>query len=158
MTQMWYPSNDYFTGTGTLTGAYNFSERAIALGNMSLEKRLRVARTGAIRLHPEFADDAIVPNDLGLSIAWQQVPYQYGGWAEWDPDSNEDREAYQRLLAPDGNGSFYIVGDQVSTLPGWQEGAMMSAEHVVEQIAGMRPKTVREVLRAPNTKAITQGT
>jgi monoamine oxidase len=36
------------------------------------------------------------------------------------------------LLAPDRR--FFVTGDQVSQLPGWQEGAMMSAQHVVEQI------------------------
>jgi monoamine oxidase len=49
------------------------------------------------------------------------------------------------------------VGDQVSTLPGWQEGAMMSAEHVVEQIGGIRPLTVPQIKRAPHTRRLVQG-
>lgn len=155
ITQMWYPSYDYFTEKGTMTGAYNFEERAIELGKMSLEQRLMVAREGAIKLHPEFSDNGIVPQHLGLSIAWQNVPFQLGGWADWKSDDVEDGKAYTRLLAPDGR--FYVVGDQVSPLPGWQEGAMMSAEHIIEQIAGMRPLTMPEILRAPDSRRMTQG-
>lgn len=97
----------------------------------------------------------IVPLELGISIAWHNVPFQRGGWAEWSPTSAEDREAYARLLAPDGR--FYVVGDQVSTLPGWQEGAMMSAHHVAEQIGGVRPRTVPKIRRAPHTRRLIHG-
>jgi hypothetical protein len=34
---------------------------------------------------------------------------------------------------------------------------MMSAEHVVEQIGGIRPLTVPDVKRAPNTKRLVMG-
>ncbi len=155
ITQMWYPSNDYFTKTGTLTGAYNYEKRAVELGAMKLDKRLETARTQGALLHPEFKDRKIVPEELGLSIAWHNVPFQHGGWASWDSSSEKDRDAYARLLAPDRR--FHVVGDQVSTLPGWQEGAMMSAEHVVEQIARLRPLTVPEILRAPDTRRLVMG-
>jgi monoamine oxidase len=76
ITQMWYPSSNYFTKKGTLTGAYNFDNDAVQLSKMSLKERLAVGREGAIRLHPEFSDDRIVPQELSLSIAWQNVPFQ----------------------------------------------------------------------------------
>lgn len=153
VTQMWYPSNDYFTDNGTLTGLYNFRENAVEFGNLSLAQRLKVARQGALRLHPEFADEATVPQTLGLSIAWQNVPYQLGGWADWQADQQEE---YARLLSPD-QGRFFIVGDQVSSLPGWQEGAMMSAEHVLLQIAGLRSLEVKEVPTVPDVKRMVEG-
>jgi serine/threonine protein kinase len=74
----------------------------------------------------------LVPSDKAISIAWQNIPNEGGGWANWDPNSKEDAKAYARLLAP-GSPFLRVVGDQVSQLPGWQEGAMMSAQHVVEQ-------------------------
>ncbi len=154
ITQMWYPSYDYFSAKGTLTGTYNYDANAIRLGEMSLEARLKVARQGALKLHPEFDEPGLVPMDLGLSIAWQNVPFQEGGWARWE-DDEDDRKAYAELLSPDGR--FFVVGDQVSPLPGWQEGAMMSAEHVVEQIAGIRPLEVPDILRAPDTRRLVQG-
>ncbi|MBV9959982.1 MAG: FAD-dependent oxidoreductase, partial [Acidobacteria bacterium] len=159
ITQIWYPSNDYFSGNGTLTGAYNYDQDAINLGKMSLRERLEAARKSAYKLHPEFMNNEIVPIDLGLSIAWHNVPFQRGGWADWDGSDPADQEAYSQLLEPDGH--FYVVGDQVSPLPGWQEGAMMSAEYVVEQIAATilrRIKPVRPAIRrAPNTREIVQG-
>jgi monoamine oxidase len=155
ITQMWYPSYDYFTKNGTLTGVYNYDDNAKAFGKMSLDERIITARRGAVKLHPEFADTRLVPSDKAISIAWQNIPSEGGGWADWKPGSEADAKAYSRLLAPDRR--FYVVGDQVSQLPGWQEGAMMSAQHVVEQIGGRRLKTVPKVLHAPNTRRLIQG-
>ena len=144
--QIWYPSTQYFTQKGTLTGAYLQDweapdrKNASVFGRMSLADRLTLARAGGAQLHDEFNDNSIVPIELGLSIAWQNVPYQLGAWPSGvDGDTNDDRD-YQRLLLPDGR--FYVVGDQASTLPGWQEGAIMSAEHVVELISGLKPHIV----------------
>ncbi|HUK89644.1 MAG TPA: FAD-dependent oxidoreductase [Blastocatellia bacterium] len=155
ITQMWYPSNDYFSQTGTLTGAYNYGADALSLGDMGLDQRLVTARNGAIRLHKEFADPGLVPQDKGLSIAWQHIPFQKGGWAEWSDSDPADNEAYSRLLRPDGH--FHVVGDQVSTLPGWQEGAIMSAEHVVSQIGQLLKAAPIEVVHAPNTRRLVEG-
>ena len=155
ITQMWYPSYDYFTKNGTLTGVYNYDQDAIAFGKMSLEDRIKTARQGAIKFHSEFADTRLVPSDKAISIAWQNIPNEGGGWANWSPDSEEDAKAYSRLLAPDRR--FFVAGDQVSQLPGWQEGAMMSAQHVVEQIGGRRLLTVPQIRRAPNTRRLTRG-
>ncbi len=156
ITQVWYPSNNYFAEKGVLTGAYNFGQRATDFGRMGLMERLLVAKNGIRKLQPEFGDESIVPTDLGLSIAWQNVPYQRGGWADWNPSSAADNAAYERLLQPDGSGRFYVVGDQVSSLPGWQEGAMMSAEHVVESITGYTPrKPIPPVIQAPDSRRIT---
>lgn len=75
-------------------------------------------------------------------------------WASWGNDQHDDKD-YERLLAPDKR--FYIVGDQASTLPGWQEGAMMSAEHVVELIGGVKEAVAPKGIKAPNTFKILQG-
>src|SRR5688572_12282872 len=155
ITQMWYPSYDYFTKNGTLTGVYNYDNDAIAFGNMSLEDRIKMARRGAIKFHPEFADTRLVPSDKAISIAWQNIPNEGGGWANWDPHSDDHAKAYKRLLTPDRR--FYVTGDQVSQLPGWQEGAMMSAQHVIEQIGGRRKLMVPQDLRAPNTRRLIHG-
>src|SRR5215213_2451278 len=155
ITQMWYPSYDYFTKNGTLTGAYNYDQDAIRFGNMKPADRIVEARKGAIKLHPEFADTRMVPSDKAISIAWQNIPNQGGGWASWTPDDEGHSKAYTRLLAPDR--CFYVTGDQVSQLPGWQEGAMMSAQHVIEQIVRPRLRAVPSLRRAPNTRRLVQG-
>ena len=155
ITQMWYPSYDYFTKNGTLTGLYNYDQDAIAFGNMSLEDRIKLARKGAVKFHPEFADERLVPSDKAISIAWQNIQNEGGGWANWDPDSDDHSKAYRRLLTPDRR--FYVVGDQVSQLPGWQEGAMESALNVIDQIGSRRKLMVPQDLRAPNTRRLIHG-
>lgn len=127
ITQMWYPSNGYFGERGVLTGCYNYDDTARRFGRLDLQTRLDVAYDGAQRLHPGFAQ--WVPKELGLSVAWQNVPHIGGGWADWQA---HQVEPYRRLLRPDGR--FWVVGDQVSHLPGWQEGAMASAHHVIRQL------------------------
>lgn len=156
ITQMWYPSYDYFTKNGTLTGVYNYDEDAKAFGRMSLPDRIRFARSGAVKFHPEFADERIVPSDKAISIAWQNIPSEGGGWASWNSNSTADAKAYDRLLRPERR--FYVIGDQVSPLPGWQEGAIMSAQHVMEQIVrGPKMLKIPAVRRAPNTRRLVQG-
>ena len=46
ITQMRYPSADYFATKGVLTDAYNFSRTAREFGNLSLSRRLEVALEG----------------------------------------------------------------------------------------------------------------
>ncbi len=159
--QIWYPSNDFFGQKGTLTGAYihdgvcpDDPKHATEFGKLSLKKRLAVAKEGGARLHREFEDNTMVPSELGLSVAWQNVPYQLGAWPSWGAHQHDDAD-YRRLLLPDRR--FFVVGDQASTLPGWQEGAMMSAEHVVELISGLKPLEIPEDVTAPNTLKVTQG-
>ena len=149
ITQMWYPSADFFTQKGVLTGTYNYDSKtkktAKEFGELSFEDRLRVAREGAERLHPDFAK--YVPMELGLSIAWQMVPFQEGGWSDWDWTQEDQQKAYDTLLEPDKR--FYVVGDQVSYLPGWQEGAVLSAHHVIDQIATGKKKLPQLRTAAP---------
>ncbi len=42
-----------------------------------------------------------------------------------------------------------VVGDQVSPLPGWQEGAIMSSLHVVAMVADKRLRAVASDVRRP---------
>ncbi len=152
--QIWYPSNGYFGKKGTLTGAYMHDENAARFGKLPVKERLAQAKKGAAKLHKEFLNDRIVPTDKGITIAWQYVEHQEGAWPSW-VGNQHDQQDYQRILLPDRR--FYIVGDQASTLPGWQEGAMMSAEHVFDLIRGEKEAVVPEAVMAPNTKRVVQG-
>ncbi len=159
ITQFWYPSAAWFSAKGVLTGAYNYGETARKFAALPLEQRLMLATQGAERLHPDFVH--YVKTELGLSIAWQQVPHQMGGWADWDWSKAEQAAAYNRLLAPDRH--FFACGDQVSYLSGWQEGAVLSAQNVVRQITSvpapvvlMTPKTAPR--RPPRTSRIVGAT
>ena len=131
--EIWYPSHGYFGKSGALVGAYVSGNDATEFGKMSCEQRLTVARSIGSKFHPEFADERIVPSKLGVSIAWHNIPSQLGGFPGFGQDRTEGRKAYLRLLQPDGR--FYVIGDQISPLSAWQEGALMSMEHAVKQIA-----------------------
>jgi monoamine oxidase len=160
ITQIWYPSNDYFSPTdrGTLTGAYCSYEKAVRLGARTFPERLRVARAAATKLHSEFASDAVVPERQGISIAWQKVQYQLGAWADWTPGNPAHKDWYATLIYPQGQDNFFVLGDQVSSLPGWQEGALMSAEWVVHDwIVGGRRAVGRSVQQVPDARELTTG-
>ncbi len=160
ITQIWYPSNDYFSETGTLTGAYNFGETAERFGNLGLEERLDLAMAGGELMHPgQFRQN--VPIELGLSIAWQQVPHQLGGWADWDRVAEMHgeqgaSEIYGTLL--DGDGRFQGCGDQLSYLSGWQEGAILSAHFATQHLVGVTEAAVPEIRSVPRTRRLTGET
>jgi len=137
--EIWYPSHGFFQKSGALVGAYMAGNDATQFGKMSCAERLSVARSIAGKLHPEFLDERIVPPQLGLSIAWHNVPSQLGGFPGLGQDRTEARKAYLRMLQPDGR--FYVIGDQVSPLTAWQEGALMSVEHVLKQLSAQPAKT-----------------
>jgi Monoamine oxidase len=152
ITQMWYPSWNYFGKRGgILTGAYNYDDDATYMASLGLKQRLELALKGGKRLHPDFADHVDI--NLGLSIAWQDVPYQLGGWAD---DWTCDEPAYRRLLKPERQ--FWVAGDQVSSLSGWQEGAVRSALHVIGGIAGLAvDKSMIEAVQMPMSKKKAPG-
>lgn len=156
ITQMWYPSADYFApGPAILTGAYNYDPVATDFGGKPLAERLEIGLQGGERLHPEFRK-YVLPK-YGLSIAWQEVPHIGGGWAEWKRDDDRHKTAYARLLLRDGN--FIVCGDQVSYLPGWMEGAVLSAYHCVDQLTGRAKVRSLEALpadlQAPDSATVT---
>ncbi|WP_196892737.1 flavin monoamine oxidase family protein [Aureivirga marina] len=148
--QIWYPSHDFYADKGILVGAYTGDKDK--LGELSPDERCSISKQSVSKFHPEILDNEIVPLHKGITISWQHVPYIEGSWPLWNHHDIIDAthtNAYRRLLMPDRR--FYIMGDQVSTIPGWQEGAMMSAEHVVMLINDMKPKEVPEDVTAPTT-------
>jgi monoamine oxidase len=63
--------------------------------------------------------------------AWSKIPFNRGAWAEWTRDGRQ--QAYALLLEPDG--PFYFAGEHMSWIPGWQEGAVLSAHEAIVEIA-----------------------
>lgn len=156
ITQIWYPSNAYHDRKGILTGCYNFSENAAKSGSLSVDKRLDQARAGAALFSKEFAAGL----ERGVAIAWQNMAHIKGGWAQWTYVKNSVHH-YNHIIQGTGvdgakNPSFFIVGDQVSSLPGWQEGALASALNAISRLA--RPDRLLPFLSAlPDTKLMVEG-
>jgi len=129
ISQMWYPSFDFFSDTGVLTGAYNHGAEARAFGDLTHHERIDVALEGGERLHPGFSD--WVYKERGLSIAWHKMPHIEGGWSEYTHETNPD--IFRR--ADIGEGNLILAGDFLSQMPGWKEGALLSAQRAVQRVA-----------------------
>merc|ERR1712137_1463174 len=99
--------------------------------------------------------------DCGVSVAWHKVPYIKGGWAQWDAVGGEDSVTHFNQIrqgsSVNGNRSsprFFILGDQISSLPGWQEGAIASAWGALKRPQG---EIVPEVSQVPSSLALVEG-
>lgn len=156
ITQIWYPSYGYHDKMGVLTGCYNFGGNASHCGQLQVEERLAEARAGAERFGKAFANGL----KHGVAIAWQNMRYIKGGWAQWTFVDNSVQH-YNTIIQGTGvDGadapSFFVVGDQVSSLPGWQEGAIASALNALSRLA--RPDLKLPHLAVlPDTRLMVEG-
>ena len=128
ITQIWYPSEGFQSAKGVVLAAYCWNDEVSARWEgLSPTERLEKAVVEGERIHPEYRAET----ENGISIAWAKVPNLEGctfAWADDDVDRFCDR-------VRDGDGRVYFAGDQVSHLPGWQEGAMQSALRAVSAIS-----------------------
>ncbi|MCY4397347.1 MAG: FAD-dependent oxidoreductase, partial [Rhodospirillaceae bacterium] len=123
ITQVWYPCNGYQRPKGVLVGAYIWSRKpGLRYTAMPAPERLKAALAEGEALHPGYAGEM----DCGVSRAWLNVPFQKGGWPRRNPD------AASVLRRSDG--PFHFAGDQVTALPGWQEGAVLAAHAAAQAI------------------------
>ncbi len=131
ISQIWYPSEDFTAHTGVLTGAYNRGGGAVKFAAYNQQNRLDTAINGLGRLHPGNEDDIYF--DRGMSIAWQYMPNQVGGWAS--DTSSTNPEVYQQITTFSLDLPFFCAGDTWSYWPGWQEGSVSSAYCAIAAIA-----------------------
>ncbi|MBO0661765.1 FAD-dependent oxidoreductase [Jiella sp. MQZ9-1] len=127
--QIWYPSEDFNAHTGILTGAYNRGTDAATYAKQNNAARLETARKGLGLLHPG-KQDAV---EYGMSIAWQYMPHQVGGWASDTASTNE--KIYEQITTFEKDSRFFCAGDTWSYWPGWQEGSITSAYCAIYGIA-----------------------
>ena len=128
ITQIWYPSNAFQGADGVLVGGYIWTSGIGAFfAALSPEDRLRLAAAQGERLHPGYAAEL----SGGVAVAWSKVPFSEGAWCEWSPA--ERRQHLPVLTSWDG--PFLFAGEHLSDLPGWQEGAVLSAHRAVRAVA-----------------------
>lgn len=162
--QIWYPSNAYKDKKGVLTGAYNFGSVAHKWGGLPISERLELAQKGASKFGKDFGKGL----KDGLAIAWQNMPYIKGGWAYWQAvgDAEYAKEQFNAITQGTGiydseektysDPCFFIVGDQVSSLPGWQEGAIAAAINVISRMA--KPDMeIPHLENLPDTRLMVEG-
>ena len=128
VTQILYPSHGIGQPDGVLVGSYCFGVLpGDDMGQYPLAERIEKALAAGEAIHPGYRR---MVRD-GVNIAWPRVPYSLGSWAEWKPDQYDT--VYRLLQQPDG--VMYFAGEYLGYLSSWQEGAVLSAHHVVEQLA-----------------------
>jgi monoamine oxidase len=132
-TQVWYPSGGVQRKMGILVGAYIWSEDiGEAFAAKPVARRLRDTLDDVEHLHPGAGQFL----GQGVSVAWKNIPYSVGGWAEW---SRAARAAQYPMLLK-GDGPYLFAGEHMSYITGWQEGAVRSAHSVLGDI-GARMRT-----------------
>ncbi|WP_105166775.1 flavin monoamine oxidase family protein [Pseudoalteromonas sp. T1lg23B] len=161
--QVWYPSCDYHDQKGVLTGAYNFSEVAYDWGKLPVDERLNKARSGAKLFGKAFGEGL----EHGVAIAWQNMPYIKGGWAQWHAVDEHAGNAVAHFNALAQGSSihtghtqtapnFFVIGDQLSSLPGWQEGAIAAALNAISRVE--RPDlAIPHLSYLPDTRLMVEG-
>ena len=124
--QIWYPSHGINQQKGIMLGSYAWTDaHSEWFGRMTPQDRLQEAIRQGTKVHPNYAD--YIEN--GVSVIWHRMNHQLGCTSSL---STEARNKYFKLLQkPEGR--LYMVGDQISFHPGWQEGALSAAQHALHE-------------------------
>jgi monoamine oxidase len=129
---VWYPSDRLFSSHGVLISGFNFEAddsgaptEFARLG--STAAKLAASRASVEKLHSGHSKQLTKP----IYVSWPAIPYSLGCFANNHLDASQ--AAYKQLLQPEGN--IFFAGDYLSRIVGWQEGAALSAQHVVTEIA-----------------------
>jgi monoamine oxidase len=132
--QLWYPAHGIHRKKGVVLGAYTFDPAAgEKFARLAPAERFKLAIEQGSKIHPDYASHV----ENGVSIAWHQMNHMLGCAAQWDEAMYQ--QWFSTLQRPVGH--HYLMGDQVSYHPGWQEGAIASAHHAIADIdARLRDK------------------
>jgi monoamine oxidase len=125
--QLWYPAHGIHRRKGVVLGAYTFDPRSgEKFARLPPAERFKLAIQQGEKIHPGYGSHV----EAGVSIAWHQMNHMLGCAAQWDEKLY--KQWFKTLQTPVGD--HYLVGDQVSYHPGWQEGAIASAHFAVANI------------------------
>ncbi len=121
-----YPDDDYNGEGGVMLGMYNFDTDAAWVSSMPYEDRVQLALKLGSKVHPQMQDEVV----SGFSVAWHLEPFSLGAWPNYD--SKTRREVMPVLQEPDGR--VYLVGEHLSYVNAWMEGAVQAAWMQVEKL------------------------
>jgi monoamine oxidase len=131
---VWLPSGGLFAERGVLVSGYGLASSE-DFAKLSLSEKFAASRQNVERLHPGYGKELESP----LYVPWGRVPFNEGSWVSsygpnesaYNPQSAVEAD-YEQLIQPDG--PIYFVGEHVSHLQAWQEGAALSALRAVRMI------------------------
>ncbi|MGA0608589.1 flavin monoamine oxidase family protein [Phenylobacterium sp. VNQ135] len=130
---VWYPSNDLHSARGMLLACYGSGPRAKGFAEKPLDEQVAIARAVVGRLHPGHEGELEKP----VVVNWSKIPFNLGPWPAFGgrggQEGHIDDPAYK--LLNQAHGRVYFSGAHLSQMPGWQEGAVLSAWRSVGMIA-----------------------
>lgn len=121
-----YPDSEYTHKKGALLCGYNFGTNAARVSSLSFDDRVNLMLDYGSRIHPQMKDEF----QSGFSVAWHLEPYSLGAWPSYTPKNRA--EAFPILQEPDGR--IYLVGEHLSYVNAWIEGAVQAAWMQVEKL------------------------
>lgn len=121
-----YPDDDYLSKGGVMMGMYNFGNNSAYVSSLPYEDRAELALSLASKIHPQIRDDYI----SAFSVAWHLEPYSLGAWPSFTAESRA--QVMPILQEPDGR--IYLVGEHLSNVNSWMEGAVQAAWMQVEKL------------------------
>ena len=125
--QISYPSTGFNkSGKGVLLGSFCYGTNAFESASLSAAERVALAVAEGTKIHPQYKAEF----ENGVSVSWHRSPTTLGCAAAWTPAL---RKAHYHDLA-EIDGRIVLAGDHISHLPGWQEGAILSALDAVGRL------------------------
>ena len=122
-----YPDDNYLSANGgAMLGMYNFGTNAAFVSSLPYEERAQLALTLGSKVHPQMRDEYL----SAFSVAWHLEPYSLGAWPSFTSESRE--QVMPILQEPDGR--IYLVGEHLSHVNAWMEGAVQAAWMQVEKL------------------------
>ena len=121
-----YPDDDYLSEGGVMLGMYNFGNNSAYVSSLPYEDRAELALTLGSKIHPQMRDEYI----SAFSVAWHLEPYSLGAWPSFTSESRA--QVMPILQEPDGR--IYLVGEHLSNVNSWMEGAVQAAWMQVEKL------------------------
>ena len=108
------------SASGIIVGAYIWNNSAANIfSDQTPQARITSALQQGNNLHSEYQNEV----SRGISVAWKNIPFQLGAYGQ---------SSATKLLIPDDN--IIFAGEHLSALKGWQEGAILSAYHAINEI------------------------
>ncbi|MCO5224662.1 MAG: flavin monoamine oxidase family protein [Thermomicrobiales bacterium] len=121
-----YPDDNYLSEGGVMLGMYNFGTNAAYVSSMPYDARAQLALSLGSKVHPQMKDEFI----SAFSVAWHLEPYSLGAWPSFTAESRE--QVMPILQEPDGR--IYLVGEHLSNVNAWMEGAVQAAWMQVDKL------------------------
>ncbi len=132
---IWDPSNGLHTERGMLLACYGSGSQAEVFAQRTLDDQIAMARSVVGKLHPGCEGKLSRP----VVVNWSKIPFNMGPWPRWETqggmrEGHFDSPEYRLLNQP--HGRVHFTGAHLSQTPGWQEGAVFSAQRTIAQLAG----------------------